>query len=118
MKTLTTKLSLGMALVGLTLFGAACGSSTTTSNTSATPNAVTIQNEAFSPATLTVAKGTTVTWTNKDSVLHTVTGNAGGPASDQLSKGDTYQFTFSTAGTFSYRCGNHAFMQGTVVVTE
>ena len=42
--------------------------------------AVTIQNFAFTPAAITVAAGTTVTWTNKDAATHTVTSNAGDPA--------------------------------------
>jgi plastocyanin len=83
-------------------------------------NAVTIQNFAFSPASITVKKGTTVTWTNQDSTAHTVTETDGqdGPKSQDLDNGQTYSFTYNTAGTFKYHCSIHSDMTGTVTVTE
>ncbi|WP_236572824.1 cupredoxin domain-containing protein [Streptomyces sp. GS7] len=78
-------------------------------------NQVAIAGFAFSPSTLTVSKGTTVTWTNEDRAPHTVTGS-GGLNSPTLWGGDSYTFTFKTAGTFSYGCDIHPFMHGTVVV--
>lgn len=81
--------------------------------------AVTIQNFAFSPATLTVKPGTTVTWTNQDSASHTVVSADGAPAAFQsgtLATGSTYQFTFATAGTYPYHCSIHPSMTGTIVV--
>ncbi|GGU47289.1 cupredoxin domain-containing protein [Streptomyces violascens] len=91
----------------------------------ATPHApaataqVAIANFAFSPATLNISRGTTVTWTNQDSDPHTVTStDSGGPLnSPMLSQSDTYSFTFNSAGTFSYICTVHPAMQGTVVVS-
>ncbi|MDP3999326.1 MAG: cupredoxin family copper-binding protein [bacterium] len=77
---------------------------------------VTIQNFFFSVPTLVVKKGDTVTWTNKDSAPHTVTGDNGGPASPTLKQNETYSYTFNTAGTFSYRCSFHPAMLSTVVV--
>lgn len=77
---------------------------------------VTIQNLAFAPATITVNKGDTVVWTNKDSVAHTVTGTAGGPASPSIAAQGTYSFTFPATGTFAYHCTIHPMMTGTVVV--
>jgi len=81
---------------------------------------VTIANFAFSPANITVKKGTTVTWTNSDSTAHTVTESDGkaGPDSSALDPGSTYTFTFKDAGTFQYHCSIHPSMTGTVVVTE
>jgi plastocyanin len=81
---------------------------------------VTIRNFAFSPANITVKKGTTVTWTNQDSTAHTVTETDGqnGPKSDLLNMGQSYTFTFNTAGTFKYECSVHPQMTGTVTVTE
>jgi plastocyanin len=80
---------------------------------------VSIQNFAFSPATLNVIPGTTVTWTNNDSTAHTVTVNSGnGPNSGQLQHGQTYSFTFSQAGTFAYHCNIHPQMKATVVVAS
>lgn len=83
-------------------------------------NAVTIQNFAFTPASITVKKGTTVTWTNKDSAAHTVTENDGkdGPASSDVNSGQTYSFTYNSVGTFQYHCSIHPSMTGTVTVTE
>ena len=80
---------------------------------------VEIEDFAFTPATLTVKKGTTVKWTNKDSVSHTVTGDeSGGPDSALLAKGESYSFTFNTVGTFAYHCTPHPSMTAKVVVTE
>lgn len=93
-------------------------SSSSSSKTVAT-DTVAIQNFAFSPETITVKVGTKVTWTNKDSAGHTVTGDTSdGPASDTLAQGASYSFTFSKAGTFTYACSIHPDMKGTVIVTN
>lgn len=80
---------------------------------------VAIENYAFSPAALTVAAGTKVTWTNKDTAPHTVTVSSGPVkfSSPSLQKGDTYTFTFTAAGTYSYYCAVHPSMVAKVVVT-
>src|SRR3989454_4982637 len=72
----------------------------------------------FSPANLTVKVGKTVTWGNKDTVTHTVTGD-GSSVFDSvfMPTGATFQSTFTTAGTYSYYCAVHPFMKGTIVVT-
>lgn len=90
---------------------------------SAAPTAtstVTIDNFAFSPAAITVKKGTTVTWTNNDSTTHTVTETDGqnGPQSSNLATGKSYSFTYNTVGTFKYHCSIHPSMTGSVTVTE
>jgi len=77
---------------------------------------ITIQNFGFSPASITVKKGDTVIWTNKDSASHTVTGNNGGPSSPTLSTNGTYSYTFNSAGTFAYHCTIHPSMTAAVVV--
>lgn len=87
----------------------------------ATPQetAVNIQNFSFAPSSLTIKKGTKVTWTNNDNSTHTVTVDSGtGPSSNNLSSGDTYSYTFNDAGTFAYHCKIHTMMKGTVIVTE
>jgi plastocyanin len=75
---------------------------------------------AFSPNSITVKKGTTVTWTNNDSTTHTVqeTDGKSGPKSDNIAPGGTYTFTFVAAGSFAYHCSIHPSMTGTVTVTE
>ena len=70
---------------------------------------------AFNPAQLTVAVGTTVTWTNTDVVSHTSTSNANVWNSGTVAPGGQFSFTFPTAGTFSYHCTIHPGMVGTVV---
>ncbi len=79
---------------------------------------VTIDNFTFTPAEITVAAGSRVTWVNRDDIPHTVT-SADDPRlikSPPLDTGDTFAFTFATPGTYRYFCSLHAHMQGTVVV--
>ena len=77
-----------------------------------------IEDFAFVPGTITIKVGTTVTWTNKDSVGHTATSDDGVFDSGMLSKGSSYSFTFTTAGTYGYFCKPHPYMVATIVVTE
>jgi len=79
--------------------------------------AVTIQNFAFQPTTIAIAAGQAVTWTNKDTVLHNAVANDVSWSTANLSTGDSASITFSTAGTFPYRCSIHPEMTGTIVVT-
>ncbi len=81
-------------------------------------NAITIKDYAFSPATLTIKKGTTITWTNQDIAKHTVTGDSGGPSSEFFGKGKSYSYTFTKAGSYPYHCEPHPYMTATIVVTE
>jgi plastocyanin len=80
------------------------------------PNEVFIQGMAFNPLTITVAAGTTITWTNKDGVAHTVTSNTSIFDSGSIVSGGTWSHQFSTAGTFPYKCTVHPSMTATVVV--
>lgn len=99
----------------------ASGSSSNSGSQNATAtDKVTIANFAFSPANITVKKGTTVTWTNNDSTTHTIveSDSQTGPASGSLAPGSSYSFTYSAAGTYPYHCSIHPDMIGTVVVTE
>ena len=76
-------------------------------------------NLAFNPATLTVKAGTKVTWTNNDSVLHTVTSDSGGVlGSTNIPPGQSFSFTFTAPGTVSYHCAVHPSMKGSVTVTN
>jgi amicyanin len=100
----------------------ASASSSPEAQTSQSTKAVAISNYAFSPASLTVKKGTTVTWTNQDDVKHDVVLDdgqpAGGPNGSLLGKGQSYSFTFNTVGTYHYHCDPHPFMKASVTVTE
>ena len=71
----------------------------------------------FSPQSVTVSAGDTVTWRNTTDALHTVTSNSGGELdSSTIGEGDTFSHTFSAVGTFSYHCTVHSYMMGSVTV--
>jgi plastocyanin len=91
------------------------------SGSSATPgaNEVFIQGMAFTPGSITVAANTTITWTNKDGVSHTVTSDTGvTPSFDSgtINPNKTWSHLFATSGTFPYHCTIHPNMTATVVV--
>jgi plastocyanin len=77
---------------------------------------VTIKDFEFTPATVTIKVGGTVTWTNNGPSTHTVNADDGSFDSGSLSQGKTFSHTFQTAGTFSYHCSPHPFMKANVVV--
>ena len=78
---------------------------------------VSIAQFAFNPSLVSVKAGSTVTWTNNDSVTHTVTSDTKSFESKRLSPGQNYSHTFNAKGTFSYYCDIHGSMHGTVSVT-
>ncbi|MFC5263873.1 cupredoxin family copper-binding protein [Kribbella qitaiheensis] len=77
---------------------------------------VEINNFMFTPQTLTVAVGTTVTWKFDDSTQHTVTADDNSFASSPMSNGQTFTHTFSAAGTVAYHCSIHPEMTATITV--
>jgi plastocyanin len=89
---------------------------TTDQTGSATTAAINMQNFAFSPDTLTIKAGTTVTWTNQDDVNHTVTSYTGLFDSGELGKGGTFSYTFTQPGTYKYHCIPHVNMVATIIV--
>jgi len=129
---------LAIRLLGLGLLGTiailACASP------AGPPRAITIKGFAFTPATIEVAKGTTVTWTNEDTFPHTVTTGIAPPTFPPLPSGasptpfpslasgdgrvnsgrveptKTFSFTFNEAGTFNYFCAVHPAMLATITV--
>jgi plastocyanin len=139
-------------LFALSLLGVACGggsevtpssqepasapsaqASESDNSTSASPTEVTLQDFAFNPKKTSVSVGDTVTWTNADDILHTVTSGIGqkqgipGVSKDKEARPDgifdqevefedTVEFTFDKAGTFKYFCAIHPGMVGTVEV--
>jgi plastocyanin len=82
----------------------------------ATTAEVKIDNFSFGPATLTVAVGTTVTWTNRDDIPHTVVSTDSLFKSKVLDTDEKFSFTFTKAGTYPYFCSIHPKMTATVVV--
>ena len=123
---------------------AACGSGSTTTGTGTTPTTGTTNTPAatatqagntqtvmiitdssgsfaFSPTSLTIKAGTTVTWKNTTTVGHTVTSDDGrsfdsGTTNPIAAQSGTFSFTFTTAGTFAYHCSIHPFMKATIIV--
>lgn len=84
----------------------------------ATRSTVTISDYSFHPGVLTVARGTTVIWINKDDDVHIVKSKEG-PASFQspgLDSGGQYSFPFRRPGTYHYICPVHPYMRGTIIV--
>ena len=79
---------------------------------------VSIKDMKFSPATLTVKPGTTVTWTNKDDHDHTVVASDETFKSGNLSHGETFEHKFEKKGKFKYACTYHPRMKGTIVVSD
>lgn len=82
--------------------------------TQAAANTVTIQNFSFNPGTLTVPQGAKVTWINQDAATHKIKSDTFN--SSDLNQGDTFEFTFTTKGTFNYSCAIHPSMTGIIVV--
>jgi Plastocyanin len=78
---------------------------------------VTIQGMAFSPATITIARGDTIRWTNADSAPHTATFRDSGMDTGRLNRGASGEITFDRAGSFDYICAVHPSMRGRVIVT-
>lgn len=78
--------------------------------------ASTLGNRAFSPANLDVAAGTTVTWTNTDSVAHTSTADGNAWDSGAIAPRGQFSRLFGTTGAFPYHCAIHPGMVGTVTV--
>lgn len=84
-------------------------------------NEIFISGMAFSPASKTIAVGTTIKWINKDGTNHTVTSGTPGSPSGAFNSGNfgqngEFSFKFDQAGTFNYFCNIHQSMTGTIIV--
>lgn len=80
---------------------------------------VDIKNMKFNPASIAIAKGDTVLWTNIANMEHTVTGDDPamlGDSGNITKNGGMYSHVFDTSGTISYHCEIHPTMTGTVIV--
>lgn len=98
--------------------------SETTDATTKTSVDIAIRDMSYSPSRIKIKKGTTVTWTNEDTVGHNVvagtpSSSGGLPTSHPLiGKGEKFSHKFDTVGTFNYLCTPHPFMKGVVEVVE
>jgi plastocyanin len=112
---------LTLAASAILLLG--CGGDSGTDQTSATSGdargvkAVEIKDYLYKPATITVPRGMTVTFTNRDSTPHTATSKESGVfESGSIDTGKSAEVTLNQSGTFAYYCLFHPFMKGTVIV--
>ena len=106
-----------VVLVAATVLSATLSSvSANAQSRPATAPEVKIDNFSFGPATLTVAAGTTVTWTNRDDISHTVVSTESAFKSKAVDTDEKFSYTFAKPGTYSYFCSIHPKMTGKVVV--
>jgi plastocyanin len=110
------RMSFARAAVVAGLLGCATGITLGVAFAEADDAAVKIDNFTFTPKSVTVKAGTTVTWTNQDDIPHTVTSTNKQFRSKALDTDDKFTFTFSTPGTYDYFCSLHPKMTGTIVV--
>jgi plastocyanin len=108
----------GRAVVVATLVGPVVGACIAFAAVGAEEaNVVHVDNFTFTPGELTVAVGTTVKWTNRDDIPHTVVEKNRLFRSKALDTDDEYSYKFPEAGTFDYFCSLHPHMTGRVTVT-
>ena len=95
-----------------------CGGDSSSTASVAGSKSVSIENYAFAPADLTVAKGTAVEFSNEDSTNHTATATDSSVLdTGTIPPGKSKTVTFETPGTIQYFCAFHPFMKGTIEVT-
>ncbi len=112
---------IGLCAIGAVGLTASCFSERVTGaeqscNGTSVPCVVSIRNFAFEPAVLRVPAGATVTWVNRDDVVHTSTSDANVWSSPGLSTNASYSRAFNAAGQFPYHCTPHPNMQATIIV--
>ena len=123
------KAALAALTSALVLLVAACGDAASSAKPVAraadkslsTGAPVAVQTFQFQPSPLEIGAGTTVTWTNRDDILHTVTAGTPGAVDGRFDgpldgTGTTYEFTFTEPGTYAYLCARHESMRGEVRV--
>jgi len=108
-------------VIAATVLGAAVGSlmaaSVLFAQADSPMSTLSIHNFTFTPQTLTVKAGTTVTWINKDDIPHGIaSSNNAFKKSGALDTDDSYSFAFTTPGTYKYFCYLHPHMVGSIVV--
>ena len=107
--------------VALAVAGIAGGREALTAGAQAKPAAIAevkIDNFSFGPAAITVSIGTTVTWTNRDDIPHTVVSTEKVFKSKVLDTDEKFSYTFTKTGEYAYFCSIHPKMTGKVIVTN
>ena len=116
MRSMSMKVFSAVFVLGIAWLGAGVGRATATAQQKPETIEVKIDNFTFGPAELTVKAGTTVRWTNRDDIPHTVVSPDKVFKSKVLDTDEQFSFTFSTPGTFPYFCSIHPKMTGKVLV--
>jgi plastocyanin len=105
------------AIVAVLLFLSPSQSTAANAEPSAPASAqVKIDNFSFAPQSLTVPVGTTVTWTNRDDIPHTIVSTDGVFKSKVRDTDETFSYTFTKAGIYNYFCSVHPKMTGKIIV--
>lgn len=86
-------------------------------NSTAGTSKISITSAAYSPASLTIVSGSTVTWTNNDNMPHTVTTEDGNINSGDIAPGSSFSKTFMTTGTYNYHDVHSTDMTGVLIVS-
>ena len=117
-RTVTTAIVATVLVLGMGTLGTGQTSVVASAQEKTSTTDVKIDNFSFGPAALTVKVGTTVTWTNRDDIPHTVVSTDDPQAfkSKVLDTDEKFSFTFSKAGTYRYFCSIHPKMTGKIVV--
>src|SRR4051812_19510122 len=110
MKKIISLSLLTMLTISILFF--ACSKSSAPAMNTTNPNTVSVKNMAFSPSTVSVTVGATVTWVNNDAITHTVTADNGSFNSGNITPGNSFTHAFSTVGTVTYHCSIHPMMTG------
>jgi plastocyanin len=105
------------ALVVVIFLIVSCYKNKSSYNSPSGTSKITITSAAYSPASLTVVSGATVTWTNNDATAHTVTTEDGAINSGDIAPGSSYSKTFMTTGTYNYHDAHNTDMKGTLIVS-
>ena len=116
MKAITWIFGLAVLLAALTIGRATNTFAATPDDKPTSEVAVKIDNFSFSPATITVPAGTTIRWTNRDDIPHTVVSEDKTFKSKVLDTDEQFTYTFTKPGTYSYFCSIHPKMTAKVVV--
>ncbi len=117
MKTKRYILTMAILLAGLVLCNSPASTfAATPEDKSASEAAVKIDNFSFSPATIMIPAGTTIRWTNRDDIPHTVVSDDKTFKSKPLDTDEQFTYTFTKPGTYGYFCSIHPKMTAKVVV--
>jgi len=108
--------SLAMPIMAVVLLFVATAGTKANAQGAAALAEIKIDNFSFTPQTITVSAGTTVTWTNRDDIPHTVVSTDGLFKSKARDTDEKFSYTFSKPGTYSYFCSLHPKMTGKILV--